>query len=59
MPIVIFHYRQQVGIKSNKLVSKATSWYQKYRHRIKGGGGGGGGGVMTATNMCSNFGGFR
>ena len=28
-------------------------------HKRKGGGGGGGGGVMTATNMCSNFGGFK
>ena len=40
-----------------KHTHKATSWYQKYLHRRKGGGGGGG--VMTAINMCSNFGGFR
>ena len=31
----------------------ATSWYQKYLHKRKGGE------IMTATNMCSNFGGFR
>ena len=37
---------------SNKLVIKVSA--QK-----KGGGGGGRGGVMTATNVCSNFGGFR
>ena len=31
----------------------ATSLYQKHQHRRKGGK------VMTAINMCSNFGGFR
>ena len=35
---------------SNKLVSKVSA-QKKW--------GGGGGGVMTATNMCSNFGGLR
>ena len=36
---------------SNKFISKISAQ--------KKGGGGGVGGVMTAKNMCSNFGGFR
>ena len=36
-----------------KHIQYVTSWYQKYLHKGKEGK------VMTATNMCSNFGGFR
>ena len=39
---------------SNMQVSKISA-----QKKGEGGGGGGGGGVMTATNMCSNFCGFR
>ena len=43
----LFTYHLKAHAISNKLVSKVST--QKK----------GGGEVMTATNMCSNFGGFR
>ena len=52
VPIETFYISSKAHTISNKLVSKVFA--QK-----KGGGGGGGGEVMTATNMCSNFGGIR
>ena len=43
----------QLFIEGEGRGPKSIHWYQKYLHKRKGGK------VMTATNMCSNFGGFR
>ena len=53
MPTETFYisYHLKAHTISNKLVIKISA------QKNGGGGGGGGGGVMTATNVCSNFGG--
>ena len=50
MPIEIFHISPESTHNKQQAGSKSIGTEER------GGGGGGGGGVMTATNMCSNFG---
>ena len=53
-------FEEKVPIETFYIPSQSTHNKQQADNKIiciKEKGGGGGGGVMTATNMCSNFGG--